>query len=104
MIGVRYDDVAKVKPIVDDVRKMLLADPDIESEARALFVNFSAFNASSLDFTVYAFTKTTDWIAYNAIKERILLAIYDIIDGHGAEIAYPTSTLHLASMPPPEME
>ena len=99
-IGVRYDDAAKVKLIVDEVRQFLLNDADIESEERTLMVNFSAFNASSLDFMVYAFTKTTNWIEYNAIKERILLAIFDIIEKHGAEIAFPTSTVHLAAVPP----
>ena len=36
---------------------------------------------------------------YLKIKHEILLKISDIIASHGAEIAYPTSTLHLASTP-----
>ena len=104
VIGVRYDDIAAVKTIVDGIREMLQSDADIESESRSLMVNFVAFNASSLDIMVYAFTKTTNWAEYNNIKERILLAIYDIIDAQGAEIAFPTSTVHLASMPSAEPE
>lgn len=100
VIGVRYDDADKVKTIVDQVHAMLLADPDIESENQTLMVNFTAFNASSLDFMVYAFTHTTDWATFNNIKQRILLSIYDIVDRQGAEIAFPTSTVHLASVPP----
>lgn len=104
VIGLRYDDIAEVKTIVDRIREMLQTDADIETESRSLMVNFVAFNASSLDIMVYAFTKTTDWAEYNNIKQRILLAIYDIIDAQGAEIAFPTSTLHLASMPSPESQ
>lgn len=102
-IGVRYDDAAKVKSIVDDVRRMLIDDDDIETDERTLIVNFNAFNSSSLDFFVYTFTKTTNWVEFHQIKERVMLKIMDIIDGHGAEIAYPTSTIHLASTPEPEV-
>ncbi|XOV89398.1 MAG: mechanosensitive ion channel family protein [Pseudomonadota bacterium] len=101
-IGVRYDDVAKVDAIVADVKQMLIDDPEIETEQRTLIVNFNAFNASSLDFFVYTFTRTTVWTEFHQIKHRILLQIHAIIEAHGAEIAYPTSTLHLASMPDAE--
>jgi MscS family membrane protein len=103
-MGVRYDDAAKVKPIVDEVRQMLIDDPDIETDERTLIVNFNAFNASSLDFFVYTFTKTTNWVEFHGIKQRILLQIFAIIEKHGAEIAFPTSTIHLASTPAAEPE
>lgn len=99
VVGVRYDDAAVIKPIVDDIRQMLVEDADINSEDRTLIVNFTAFNASSLDIFVYCFTHTTGWVDYMAIKERILLAIHEIIDRHGAEIAFPTTTVHLAPEP-----
>lgn len=100
-IGVRYDDANKVKTIVDDVREMLKNHPDIEQE-RTLMVNFNAFADSSLEFFIYAFTKTTDWIEYHTVKENVLLRVMDIIDKHGAEVAFPTSTIHIA--PEPEAE
>ncbi|MBT4493064.1 MAG: mechanosensitive ion channel family protein [Gammaproteobacteria bacterium] len=94
-IGLRYDDAAKVQDIVDEVRTMLSEHPDIDT-GRTLIVNFNAFGPSSLDFFVYTFTKTTNWVEYHGIKERVLLQIFNIIDGHGAEIAFPTQTLHMA--------
>lgn len=100
-IGVRYDDADKVKAIVDDVRDMLQNHPDIEQE-RTLMVNFNAFADSSLDFFIYAFTKTTNWVEYHAIKENVLFAVMDIIDKHGAEVAFPTSTIHIAPAEPEE--
>lgn len=103
-IGVRYDDIGKVKAIVDDVRQMLLDDEEIETDERTLIVNFNAFNTSSVDFFIYTFTKTKNWVEFHHIKQRILLTVAEIIERHGAEIAYPTSTLHLASMPEPEPE
>jgi len=58
-------------------------------------VNFNAFAASSLDFFIYCFTKTTDWATFHGIKQDVLLKILGIIESHGAECAFPTSTVHL---------
>ena len=94
-IGVRYDDVGQMRTILADVRGFLHANPEIDQSA-TLMVNFNAFGASSLDFFVYCFTRTVAWTEYHAVKERVLLEISDIIARHGAEVAFPTRTLHLA--------
>ncbi|MCW9025574.1 MAG: mechanosensitive ion channel family protein [Gammaproteobacteria bacterium] len=93
-IGVRYDDVKSLPLIIDDVKSMLMAHPDIE-QSQTMIVNFNKFAASSLDFFIYTFTKTTDWIEYHHIKQDVLLKVSDIIMSHNAEIAFPTSTLHM---------
>ncbi|MBD3648044.1 MAG: mechanosensitive ion channel family protein, partial [Pseudomonadales bacterium] len=98
-IGVRYNDANKVKDIVSDVKQMLEKHPDIDQE-KTLIVNFNSFGASSLDFFIYTFTKTTNWVEYHAVKERVLLEVLEIIDSHGAEVAFPTSTIHIASGEP----
>lgn len=92
-IGIRYDDVKQMPAIVKDVKAMLENHPEIDA-TQTLMVNFNSFSASSLDFFVYTFTKTTDWIKYHQVKEDVLLKISDIITSHKAEIAYPTSTIH----------
>lgn len=97
-IGVRYDDSAKVQAIVADVKAMLQAHNDID-QGQTLIVNFNAFASSSLDFFIYTFTRTTDWIEYHQIKEDVLMKIVAIVDAHGAEMAFPTSTLHIQSTP-----
>lgn len=96
-IGVRYSDVAVIQPIVDDVRKMLKQHPDIDQD-QTMIVHFNAFNKSSLDFFVYTFTKTTNWVEFHAIKENVLLKIVDIVQDHGADFAFPTSTVHLPDL------
>jgi MscS family membrane protein len=93
-VGVRYDDAAAVKQIVADVETMLRQHSDIDT-GRTLMVNFDKFAASSLDFFVYCFTKTTAWQEYHAVKQDVLLKILDIVAAHGAEVAFPTSTLHV---------
>ncbi|MEJ2397834.1 MAG: mechanosensitive ion channel family protein, partial [Gammaproteobacteria bacterium] len=93
-IGVRYDDVEKVPAILADVKSMLQNHPDIAQD-QTMMVNFNQFAASSLDFFIYTFTKTTNWVEYHRVKEDVLLKISDIIAHHQAEIAFPTSTLHI---------
>lgn len=96
-IGIRYDDLDKLPAILDDVRAMLQAHPEIDNE-QTLMVNFNKFGSSSLDFFIYTFTHTTVWTRFHEIKEDVLLKISDIITGHGAEIAYPTSTVHAPAL------
>lgn len=93
-IGIRYDDVAQMESITRDVKAMLIEHPAIDN-GQTLMVNFNAFNASSLDFFVYCFTHTTVWTEYHEIKQDVLLKIAEIIRRHGAEIAFPTRTLHV---------
>jgi len=94
-IGVRYDDIHRVPVILADIRSYLQSKPDIDT-SRLLMVNFNQFGASSLDFFIYCFTRTTVWAEYHAIKEAVLLEISAIIERHGGEIAFPTRTLHVA--------
>ena len=74
--------------IVRDVEDMLRNHAAIDT-SRTLMVNFVTFGPSSLDFFVYTFTKTVVWEEFHAIKQEILFRIADIIEGHGAEIAFP---------------
>ncbi|HEX6592152.1 MAG TPA: hypothetical protein VF050_09140, partial [Moraxellaceae bacterium] len=65
----------------------------------APLVSFTACSASSLDFTVTAFTKTTDGTEFAQVKQDVLLRIMAIIAEAEAEFAFPTQTLHVASAP-----
>ena len=95
-IGIRYEDAGKMAAIVSDVEQMLRSHPEIETQA-TLMVNFTTFASSSLDFFIYTFTKTTDWAKYHQVKQDVLLRIIEIVETHNAEIAFPTSTVHLAN-------
>lgn len=93
-IGVRYDDLSKVRKIARNIKKMLREHEEIDNE-RTLIVNLNQFGASSVDIMVYTFTKTTDWASFHEIKQDVMLKISGIIEQYGGEIAYPTRTLYL---------
>lgn len=93
-LGIRYADANRMAAIVADVRAMLESHDAIDLE-RTLIVNFVSCGPSSLDFFVYTFTKTRDWVTFHGIKQDVLLRILAIIESHGAEVAFPTRTLHI---------
>ena len=99
-IGIRYDDAGAMEQIVAEVKEMLVAHDDID-KGKTLMVNFVAFGASSLDFFIYCFTRTTDWATYPGVKQDVLVKILKIIEGQGAEVAFPTRTVLLS---PPEAD
>ena len=93
-VGIRYEDAGAMGAIVADVESMLRAHDDIDAD-NFLMVNFNSFAPSSLDFFVYCYTRTRLWAEYHRVKQDVLLRILDIVDRHGAEIAFPTSTVHV---------
>ncbi len=94
VLGVRYCDVNKMTEITADIREMLRQHPDIDQN-QVIIVNFLEFAESSLNFLLYTFTRTTDWVTYHQVKENILLEINRIIESHQAEMAFPTRTLYI---------
>ncbi|MGR3913230.1 MAG: mechanosensitive ion channel family protein [Gammaproteobacteria bacterium] len=93
-IGLRYRDAGKIAVITAEIKAMLAAHPDID-RAQTAIVHFNRFAPSSLDFFLYAYTKTIEWARYHEIKQDVLLRVHGIITAHGAEVAFPTSTLRL---------
>lgn len=95
-IGVRYQDGVKMDAIVAGVKKMLQNHAEIDT-TQTLIVNMVEFGASSLNFMVYTFTKTTNWVKFQEIQHDVFLKILAIIESCGAECAFPTQTIHLES-------
>ena len=94
VIGIRYDDIAQMESILEKVEELLAKSEHIDND-QPCRVNFDLFNASSLDFVIWAFSSLTDAGEFKKFKGKLLLDIAQIIADHGAEIAYPTQTLHI---------
>lgn len=91
-IGIRYQDSQRMSSIVEDVKDMLKNHPDIDSTL-TLIVNFNGYGPSSLDFFVYTFTKTTNWIQFHEVKQDVMLKIVEIVHKNAADFAFPTTTI-----------
>ena len=94
VIGIRYDDIAQMESIIEKVQELLAKSKHIDHKEPCR-VYFDLFNASSLDFVIWAFSSSTDATEFKTFKGRLLLDIAQVISDHGAEIAYPTQTLHI---------
>ena len=94
VVGLRYDDANKLTTIMTAIENMLLSHPDIDTNM-TLCVRFVAYGPSSLDFLIYTFTKTIDWVTFQTIQQDVLLQVLHIINEQEAEIAFPTTTTHI---------
>ncbi len=98
-VGLRYDDLDKMQNIVAEINEHLIDAQDFDPDMPML-VRFECFNASSLDILVQCYTRTVHRAEYMAVKEALLFKIADIVARHGAEIAFPTQTLHVQTQTP----
>jgi len=89
VIGLRYKDLSKMVHIVNDVKNMLSSHKDIDHD-QVTIVNFNSYNDSSIDFFINTYADTKEWVKYHEIKQDVLIQVGNIIEKHGAEIAFPT--------------
>ena len=99
-IGLRYEDLGKMRGILKDVEE-LLRDSEKFDQDMPLLVRFDRFNDSSVDFFVQCYTRTITRPEYTRIKEELLFAVADVVARHGADIAYPTQTMLVKQEPAP---
>lgn len=93
-VGVRYSDFNVIPKITQDIEDMIRNDEDIATD-QTIWVNLVNFAPSSLQFRIYCFTKTSEWVPFQQIQQKIFIKILEIIEKNGAEAAFPTETLHI---------
>ena len=105
VIGVEYaTSVAQLKTIREEIENWLTENPLIAKPPEVpLFVRVDAFNASSIDFLIYTFTRTVNWGEWLKVKEDLAFALMDIVARNGASFAFPSQTLYLGQADPPEI-
>ena len=62
-------------------------------------VHMTRFSESSIDINVYYFTTTTNWEEWRSIQEEHMLAFIRIVEEAGANMAFPTRTVHVEGWP-----
>ncbi len=94
IIGITYDSSPEnIEGLVEDIKKILMEDQGINNDFT--LVNFNDFGESSLNLLVYYFTKTTAWLGYMNIKQRINIKIMHAVKERGLSFAFPTRTLNI---------
>ncbi|MFN4024243.1 MAG: mechanosensitive ion channel family protein [Hyphomonas sp.] len=104
-VGVEYStSVEQLKAIRQEIEDWLIEDDRFAKPPEvSLFVRVDKFNASSIDFLIYTFTRTTIWGEWLKAKEDFAYAIMDIIARNGASFAFPSQTIYMNQPDPPEI-
>ena len=93
-IGLTYNTTPdQMEAVLGDIRRILQDDPGVHQEFVA--VNFTEYNASSLDVQIIYFTADPDFRRHLDIRERINLKIMRAVVARGLSFAFPTQTLHV---------
>lgn len=105
VVGVEYrTTVEQLKYIRDEIEAWLVNEPRFATPPEApLFVRIDNFNSSSIDYLIYAFTRTTNWGEWLQIKEEFAFAVMQIIERAGTSFAFPSQTLYMQQVDPPEI-
>lgn len=98
-IGLRYEDMPRLKALMADIKSMLQHHPDID-RMQSIQVHLAAFGAYSLDVMISAYTAVTETGPFIAMKDDILFKISGLVQEHGAEMAFPTTTVLTQSINP----
>jgi len=96
LVGLRYETTpAQIRAIVTEVYNLLVEHSSVDSTSvRVRLLRFGAF---SLDVDIFAYLSAGDWNHFLEIQENLLLSIMEIIQQAGAEIAFPSQTMYLAT-------
>lgn len=92
--GIRYTDAEKLPVILKEIEDALKKHPDVDA-TQTLLANFVNFGPSSLEIQLYLFTKATKLPEFQKAQESIFLKVLEILASHKAQLAFPTTTLHL---------
>ncbi|MDT7042497.1 mechanosensitive ion channel family protein [Candidatus Nitronereus thalassa] len=101
-IGVEYRTTKEqLHHIIQDILAYVKSCEDFETnpERTKTFVFMDSFGASSIDIMLYCFTVTTEWGEWLACKERLAYKVKDIVEGHGAAFAFPSTSLYVETLP-----
>jgi MscS family membrane protein len=99
-IGLTYDTTPEqMEAILGDIRSILKDDPGVHQEFSA--VNFLSYGASSLDIQIIYFTSDPAILKAFELREAINLKIMRAVLARGLSFAFPTQTVHVATLPPP---
>ena len=98
VLGLTYGARAdQLEGIVADIRKTIESDPAVN--APDTHVYFRDFSASSMDLWIVYVIKEADFAKHMQVRQRLNLAFMRAVEARGLSFAFPTQTVHVASLP-----
>ena len=97
-LGLGYNSTPdQVQAFVEGVRALIRSNPGMRKDF--YIVEFHGFSAVTLDVLVYCFIDAKDWNEELRTRHVLNLDIMRLAQDLGVEFAFPTQTLHVASLP-----
>lgn len=98
VVGLTYSTTrAQMEGIVAEIRRIIESQPEVN--APDTHVYFRDFNASSMDIWIVYVLRDADFVKHMQVRQRINLAIMQAVEQAGLGFAFPTQTVHVASLP-----
>ena len=104
IIGLEYrTNIEQLKNIRTNIKNFIDENDffanDGSSYYKSSFVRIENFSDSSIDMLVECFTKTSEWVKFIEIKEKLAIKIKEIVEKEKAGFAFPSQSLYVESFP-----
>jgi MscS family membrane protein len=97
VLGLVYETrEEQLRRILAGCEQALRAHPAIWPDA--VVVRFAGFGDSSLNVEVMCWFVTKDWAGFQVAREEVLLSFMRVVEEAASTFAFPTRTLHIASL------
>jgi MscS family membrane protein len=97
-LGIEYGTPPdKIEAFCEGIRELIRTHPYTRKDYYNVYLN--GFGDFSLKILVYLFVATPDWTTELREKHRIFVDVIRLAERVGVRFAFPTQTLHLASVP-----
>lgn len=95
-IGLEYrSTVAQLQEVRDNILRWLHDDPAfLSGPMPPCMVYIDRFSDSSIDVMVYCFTEETNWESWLAHKDRLAVAVKQIVEAAGTGFAFPSRSIY----------
>ena len=95
IITLQYDTtVDQLKNIRDQIEDHIKKSEDFDVNI-GIAVRVDKFSDSSIDMYVRCFTKSDSWNEWLSVKERLAIAIKQIVENNKASFAFPSSSIYI---------
>jgi len=98
MLSLRYETTPEqIREGIVGVRRLLKEQSGVDpSSVRVRLLRLGAFSLD-VDIFAYVYIATGDWNEFLEFQEELLLHILEIVQQTGAELAFPSQTMYLAT-------
>ena len=94
-ITLQYDTtVAQLKKVREEIENYINKSEDF-SKSVGVAVRIEKFSDSSIDLLVRCFTASNSWSDSLLVKERLAIAIKEIVEGNKASFAFPSQSIYI---------